>query len=408
MPNANLSPEISRLYDDLADRILAGDEEGASRIYQELLNNGWPLRIEADAMCTPTLRRTLEPQLSGQRSAEEQGEIFDDPPQRGSTQSESPARSIIERAVEHLGQTIGPEISHPTRRGLDDISSERSPLGLTPVSRLRLGPRFRATRLPVVARLCLATVLIAAAAGAGIFLVTQPAGKNDAVEGIPLKDAPIKTIEGSPTGSPAMKPLARSVVQRDALAGPAPVEASAGAAPASERSPILGTHLSMAPTGEHVSNTTERPDAFTQGVASIVGESALATPSGEPEPNAATVAGAPAPDATSTDPTPLSKPGFSRAAVPALLARGDTFFWTGDVASARLFYERVADMGEAQAAVRLAETFDPVFLDRTHLRGVRGDPGMALFWYRRARDLGAREVERELKRFERNGAGSDP
>jgi len=400
MPNANLSPEISRLYDALADRILAGDEEGASRIYQELLHNGWPLRIEADAMCTPTLRRTLEPQLSGQRSAEEQGEIFDDPPQQGSTQSESLARSIIERAVEHLGQTIGPEISHPTPRGLDDISSERSPLGLTPVSRLRLGPRFGATRLPVVARLCFATVLIAAAAGAGIFLVTQPAGKNDAVEGISLKDALIKTIEGSPTGSPAMKPLSRSVVQRDALAGPAPVAASAGA-PASEGSPILGT-------GEHVSNTTQKPDAFTQGVASIVGESALATPSGEPQPHAATVAGASAPDATSTDPTPPSKPGFSRAAVPALLARGDTFFWTGDVASARLFYERVADMGEAQAAVRLAETFDPVFLDRTHLRGVRGDPGMALFWYRRARDLGARGVERELKRFERNGAGSDP
>src|SRR5262249_37559284 len=71
------------------------------------------------------------------------------------------------------------------------------------------------------------------------------------------------------------------------------------------------------------------------------------------------------------------------------LARGDSLLSVGDVASARLFYERAVDAGTGLAAVRLGETFDPLFLDRARLRGVRGDPGAALFWYRRARDLGA-------------------
>jgi len=40
MENANLSQEISRLYKDLSDLILARDGEGANLIYQELLRAG--------------------------------------------------------------------------------------------------------------------------------------------------------------------------------------------------------------------------------------------------------------------------------------------------------------------------------------------------------------------------------
>jgi hypothetical protein len=82
------------------------------------------------------------------------------------------------------------------------------------------------------------------------------------------------------------------------------------------------------------------------------------------------------------------------------LARGDTLLSVGDVVSARLFYERAADAGGGVAAIRLGETFDPVFLDRVHLRGVRGDRNAALFWYHRARDLGVAEAELLLKPLE--------
>lgn len=75
-------------------------------------------------------------------------------------------------------------------------------------------------------------------------------------------------------------------------------------------------------------------------------------------------------------------------------------FRTGDVVSAGLFYERAAQAGEARGAVRLGETFDPVFLNSAYLRAVRGDLDAALSWYRRARELGATEVGPRLKALE--------
>jgi hypothetical protein len=96
-------------------------------------------------------------------------------------------------------------------------------------------------------------------------------------------------------------------------------------------------------------------------------------------------------------PTPPSEPRASAAETAALLARGDSLFGVGDVSSARLFYERAADAGDGQAALRLGETYDPVFLERAKLPAVRGDRGAAVFWYRRARELGVAEAEILLK-----------
>ena len=79
------------------------------------------------------------------------------------------------------------------------------------------------------------------------------------------------------------------------------------------------------------------------------------------------------------------------------MARGDELFAVGDVASARLFYEHASDAGNATAALRLGETYDPVFLARARLNGVLGDLALARRWYRRARDLGASEAEILLK-----------
>jgi TPR repeat protein len=77
----------------------------------------------------------------------------------------------------------------------------------------------------------------------------------------------------------------------------------------------------------------------------------------------------------------------------ALLMRGDSLFGGGDIASARLFYERAADAGNGQAALRLGESYDPAFLARVHLGGVRGNVSAAIFWYQRAGDLGMSEAD---------------
>jgi TPR repeat protein len=60
-----------------------------------------------------------------------------------------------------------------------------------------------------------------------------------------------------------------------------------------------------------------------------------------------------------------------------------------DLASARLFYERAVDAGDAHAALKLGATYDPLFLSKAGLRFVRPDPAAARHWYERGRDLGA-------------------
>jgi hypothetical protein len=129
------------------------------------------------------------------------------------------------------------------------------------------------------------------------------------------------------------------------------------------------------------------------------------TATGGPEPKVAVTPAGPTLEATSTiassepQKTP-TLPTLSAAEIAELLARGDWWFATGDVASARLFYERAAGAGEAQAALKLGETFDHAFLGRLNQRGVRADPGMAVFWYRRARDLGASDAASRLIELE--------
>jgi hypothetical protein len=99
-------------------------------------------------------------------------------------------------------------------------------------------------------------------------------------------------------------------------------------------------------------------------------------------------------------PAPVSPAAGARLPpeeVAVLLVRGDALFGSGDIVSARLCYERAAEGGDAQAALRLGETYDPAFLARAHLNGARGDATAAARWYRNALALGAVEAETLLK-----------
>jgi hypothetical protein len=128
-----------------------------------------------------------------------------------------------------------------------------------------------------------------------------------------------------------------------------------------------------------------------------------AAPAGEttPEPMATS---AEHPGATSA-PRPIQEPAaqpvaggprLPAAETAALVARGDAFLAAGDIASARLFFERAADSGDSRAAMRVAVTYDAAFLDRAGLHGLRGDPEQATLWYRRARELGEGKAEPPL------------
>ncbi len=89
--------------------------------------------------------------------------------------------------------------------------------------------------------------------------------------------------------------------------------------------------------------------------------------------------------ASATSPTAR----LSNAEIAGPLARGDDLLRVGDVASARLFYERAAEAGNGQAALRMAATFEAAFLVQIGAPEMAGDPAKARFWYERARKLGA-------------------
>ena len=367
MQDANLPPEMSRLNVDLADRIIARDEEGASRISYELLHAG--AAVGDTGRCDPRPGASEDTQtrtVCGAAVKEQGSKIPDEPPQQDGALPEVSRQSIIDRATQRLDWTIVSRTPHETPHGRDNVASKQSRPGPAGI----VGPWFGA-------RLFLASVLIAVPPGIGIFLLSRPAVDKAVTDSTPAEEAPAEAHNSaSSSGGPAVSPPAAGVMQ--------------GAA-------------SARPTAVSVPTTTTADVVSSPGAIAVA--SAPATPPGKPEPNAAMAPALPPPEMTSTvatspRPKPSVKQGFSASEINALLERGNALLRSGDVASARLFYERAADAGEAQGAVRLAETFDPVFLNRANLRGVRGDFDAALCWYRRARELGATEVADRFKALE--------
>jgi TPR repeat protein len=103
--------------------------------------------------------------------------------------------------------------------------------------------------------------------------------------------------------------------------------------------------------------------------------------------------------AVTADKAPAAPP-LPAEQITALLARGDAFVRTRDIASARLLYERAADAGNGRAALRMGKSFDPAFLDGIGISRMLGDRQLALSWYRRASDLGDAEAVQLLQKLE--------
>ena len=304
------------------------------------------------------------------RSEEQGSRIPERPAQQAARLGSTPA-TIIERAAQRLDWTIAFGMRHSTPHGPEKITNERprpGPSWIARASRLgSIGPE--GLRLRLISRLYLASVLVGAAACAGIFLLTHSVDEKATAEGARATNLHAKATEAtSLIRGLAVMPPAVGTAQSDSLAGPAPTSGASD----------WQAKLSLAPI----------PPA-----------------PGRPEPKVATTPAAKALETTSTFASAVARnqpavPTFSGVEIAVLLARGDWLFATGDVASARVLYERAADAGEARAAVKLGETFDPTFLSRLNPRGGHADADTAVFWYRRARDLSARDASSRLMRLE--------
>ena len=113
-------------------------------------------------------------------------------------------------------------------------------------------------------------------------------------------------------------------------------------------------------------------------------------------------------------PTARAATGATQARAPAiqlldpdelatLMKRGEDFLKNGDIASARLILRRAANAGHAQAALALGVTFDPSFLAEQGVLGFAPDVAQARAWYERAAELGSSEAARRLERLPGRG-----
>jgi hypothetical protein len=146
--------------------------------------------------------------------------------------------------------------------------------------------------------------------------------------------------------------------------------------------------------------TPPPPAAGTPSPGVAPAPSAATAMSAAAEPAPAMDAATPQPVAPAASPPAPRSPAVARlprAAIAALVTRGDDFLKAGDIASARLYYERAADAGDGSAALRLGATFDPGFLASAGVRGTPGDPARAASWYARALDLGEATAAQHLK-----------
>jgi hypothetical protein len=79
-----------------------------------------------------------------------------------------------------------------------------------------------------------------------------------------------------------------------------------------------------------------------------------------------------------------------------LMQRGRDSLSTGDISAARVAFGRLADAGMPDAALALANTYDPTYLATHNVVGVTGDRALARTLYQRAKNLGSTEASRIL------------
>jgi uncharacterized caspase-like protein len=138
------------------------------------------------------------------------------------------------------------------------------------------------------------------------------------------------------------------------------------------------------------------PDARTGTNAAVT---ALAKPAA-PQPAAVALPVMPVPSTPPTvapQPKPVNRRLHNPAEIAQMVKKGAELMAIGDVAAARLMYQRTAEAGEAMGAFALAETYDPLVLAKGD---VRPNVGLAHYWYEKAGELGWPVAER-LERLSR-------
>jgi hypothetical protein len=79
-----------------------------------------------------------------------------------------------------------------------------------------------------------------------------------------------------------------------------------------------------------------------------------------------------------------------------LIKQAEQFMASGDVVTARIPFQRAAEAGDADAAVALGATYDPIALANLGVAGLGANVEKARMWYQKAESLGSMEATRRL------------
>ncbi|ANW05089.1 hypothetical protein [Bradyrhizobium icense] len=195
---------------------------------------------------------------------------------------------------------------------------------------------------------------------------------------------------------------------------PADQLAAAVPEPAAQPQRVAAPPLAAEPSGAEMAAARRSPPTAlasaspTRDEIAAAYQSALKGKVAVPEPVAREAArdASPATPVAAVAPTAQEPVPVTRETAPArridpeelatLLNRAKSLLSIGDITSARLLLERAADAQEAEAALMLAGTYDPQVLGGQDLRSVTPDPAQAKLWYQKAAQLGSADARRRL------------
>jgi hypothetical protein len=235
-------------------------------------------------------------------------------------------------------------------------------------------------------------ILLATVAASAVAVVCAWFSSDATRDLLTSAKASISTVLPVPSANAQPDAPTTQLTQRDIqLKDPARVSVNQTAG--AQRPP---QQVAMLPSREDISTAYQA--ALTHAPAAPPPPPAVAPP---PPPAAAAPAPVAAPPVAALAPPPAAPPApvvrrMDPAELASLMQRAKGFLATGDLMSARLLLERAADGQEADAALLLAQTYDPDVLGTSDVRNIVPEPAKARAWYQKAAQLGSADAQRRL------------
>jgi hypothetical protein len=252
---------------------------------------------------------------------------------------------------------------------LSDPDGEPDPAEFDYQSSLR-EPR----RLSISSKILLATV--AASAVAVVFAWFSSDATRDVLISAKASIATVLPVPSAAAQAEATSQLTPRDVQ---LKDPSRLSGPANQTPGATRAP---QQLAMLPSRDEISSAyqaalTRAPTTPAAGAAPLSAVAPIAVL--PPVPGAS-------PQARQIDAEELAN----------LMQRAKGFLASGDLMSARLLLERAADAQQVEAALLLAQSYDPDVLGTSDVRNIIPEPAKARAWYQKAAQLGSADAQRRL------------